>query len=187
MVNAVRVDLTQHIAKTLEAIQDEMNFAASSCIGSPKDWTPIPLYPSLLRMVALISGRVFVGLPLCRNADWIRISINFTVVSFKASQKFWTIPAWKRPFAVPFCEETRAIKKHRAEAVELLAPVIQKRLDEMADPDFKRPEDMIQWVLDNAEDAGERSVERQADLQLTLSMAAIRMFSRYQYPLIFTI
>jgi hypothetical protein len=177
MVNAVRVDLTQHIGKTLEALQDEMAFAASACIGSLKDWTPIPLYLTLLRIVALISGRIFVGLPLCRNDDWIRISINFTVVSFKASQKFWTIPAWKRPFAVPFCDETNAIKKHRAEAVELLAPVIQKRLDQMGDSAFKRPEDMIQWVLENAKDGGERSVERQADLQLTLSMAAIHTTS----------
>jgi hypothetical protein len=175
MVNAVRIDLTRHIGKTLEALQDEMKFAAEHTIGPCKDWTSIPLYPTLLRMVALISGRVFVGLPLCRNEDWIRISINFTVVSFKASQRFASIPAWKRPFAVPFCEETHAIRKHRAEAIHLLAPVIQNRLDEMNDPSFKRPNDMIQWVLENAEGTLERSVHRQADVQLTLSMAAIRM------------
>jgi ent-kaurene oxidase len=177
MVNTVKIDLTRHISKTLEALQDEMKFAAEHNIGSCEDWTPIPLYPTLLRIVALISGRVFVGLPLSRNEDWIRISINFTIVSFKASQKFGSIPAWKRPFAVPFCEETRAIRKHRAEAVHLLTPIIQQRVSDMKNPSFDRPSDMIQWALENAEGTPERSTDRQADIQLTLSMAAIRMYT----------
>ncbi|KAF2835329.1 cytochrome P450 [Patellaria atrata CBS 101060] len=177
MVSTVKVDLTRYISKTLEALQDEMEFAADRNIGACEEWTPVYLYPALLRIVALISGRVFVGLPLNRNEDWIRISINFTIVSFMASQKFASIPAWKRPFVVPFSPETRAIKRHRAEAVRLLTPIIQRRVKDMKDPNFKRPDDMIQWALENATGTRESSVDRQADIQLTLSMAAIHTTS----------
>jgi len=42
------------------------------------EWRTIKPYPSILRLVARISARVFLGLPLCRDEKWLEISTEFT-------------------------------------------------------------------------------------------------------------
>src|SRR3569833_141035 len=74
----VSQDLTKGIAEILPLIQDETRYAFSKEIGTPTDWKPFPLYPLMLRLVALLSGRVFVGHPLNRNEEWLDASINYT-------------------------------------------------------------------------------------------------------------
>jgi hypothetical protein len=175
-MEAVKNDLTRNIGSTLNALQDEMRWAAEQNIGTCEDWTPILPYPVLARIVALISGRVFVGLPFSRNEDWLQISINFTLVSFGAAVKFSTYPAWMRPFVVPFLDVTRAIHKQRAKAVRLLTPVIQERLKATGLPEDQKPNDMIQWAMEDGKGKPGLSIEEQAELQLTLSMAAIRTY-----------
>lgn len=152
MIDSVKVDLTRNISKTLEVLQDEMKFAAEQNIGPCVDWTPIAVYGRILRIVALISGRVFVGAPLCRDEEWINMSINYTVDSVKASYTLWTYKPWQRPFVAPIIKEPRRIRKHYADAERLLSPFIQDRLHKMKHPDFERPDDMIQWAIENAKE-----------------------------------
>lgn len=176
VVQTVKTDLTRHIGKTLDALQDEMEFAAGQNIGTCDDWTPILPYPALLRIVSLISGRVLVGLPFSRTEQWTQISINFTMLCFGAAQKYMSYPAYMRPFVVPFLDVTRSIHKQRAVATQLLAPVIEEYKRKASKPGYEEPSNMIEWALESAKDDDDRvgSAEEQADVQLTLSMAAIR-------------
>jgi len=41
-------------------------------------WVPIKPYHSILRLVSRISARIFLGLPYCRNEEWLEISTEFT-------------------------------------------------------------------------------------------------------------
>jgi len=172
LIHSVKVDLTRNISKTLEMLQDEMKFAAEQNIGPCVDWTPIHVYGRVLRIVALISGRVFVGAPLCRDEEWINISINYTVDSMKAAYMLWTYKPWQRPFVAPIIKEPRLIQKHYTDAKRLLSPIIQGRLHEMKNPDFERPDDMIQWAIENAKERAD-DILHQADTHLNVSLAAI--------------
>ncbi|KAK2867855.1 hypothetical protein FQN49_003401 [Arthroderma sp. PD_2] len=174
VVHTVKTDLTRHIGKTLDALQDEMEFAAEQAIGACEDWTPVAPYPALLRIVSLISGRVLVGLPFSRTEQWIQISINFTMLCFGAAQKYATYSSWLRPFVVPFLDVTRNIHKQRKVATALLAPVITKYKNSIKSDE--EPANMIQWALASARDDS-MTAEEQADIQLTLSMAAIHTTS----------
>ncbi len=42
------------------------------------DWVIIKPYHSILKLVARISARIFLGYPLCRNEQWLEISTEFT-------------------------------------------------------------------------------------------------------------
>lgn len=173
VVHTVKSDLTRHIGKTLDALQDEMDFAAEQTIGACEDWTSMAPYPALLRIVSLISGRVLVGLPFSRTEQWVQISINFTMVCFGAAQKYATYSSWLRPFVVPFLTVTRNIHKQRKVATTLLAPVIADYKASIKSDE--EPTNMIQWALASARDDS-MTAEEQADIQLTLSMAAIRKY-----------
>lgn len=173
---AVQGDLTRRIGSTLDMLQDEMKYATDLCLGPCEDWTSIMPYPVFCRIVALISGRVLVGLPISRDENWVRISIGFAMTAFGAAGKFRQWPAWSKPFVVPWLDATKNIQKQRAEAVRLLTPVIKERMKNLDLPLEDRPNDMIQWALNTAERKDmTRTAEEQAEIQLTLSMAAIRM------------
>ncbi|KAM5431557.1 hypothetical protein McanMca71_004792 [Microsporum canis] len=174
VVHTVKTDLTRHIGKTLDALQDEMAFAAEQAIGACEDWTPVVPYPALLRVVSLISGRVLVGLPFSRTEQWIQLSINFTMLCFGAAQKYATYSSWLRPFIVPFLDVTGNIHRQRKAATALLAPVITEYKNSVESDG--EPTNMIQWALASANDDS-MTAEEQADIQLTLSMAAIHTTS----------
>lgn len=71
MVQAVKIDLTRAMGgNVLPILQDEAGFAAQQCLSVQGGWKDVTLYSATTRMIALMSGRVFVGLPLSRNEEW---------------------------------------------------------------------------------------------------------------------
>jgi len=67
VINAVKVDVTRHLANLLNGLQEEIRYAFDKELGPCEDWTAIKLYERLTPVVALLSGLVFVGGPLSRE------------------------------------------------------------------------------------------------------------------------
>ena len=64
-------------------------FKAGSFASSHQvDWSPIQVYPKVLRLVSRVNGKVFVGKGLHQNEEWIEISCN---VSFTEQTKTTTL------------------------------------------------------------------------------------------------
>jgi hypothetical protein len=71
IVKVVRIDLTRHLASSISLLHDEIQEVVPRKFGSSPNWTPVPLYETLARIVAQVTARVFVGLPLCRDEEWV--------------------------------------------------------------------------------------------------------------------
>lgn len=168
--------MTRSITRSLEALQDEIAFAFPEVLGECKEWTPVPVYTSLLRIIALLSGSVFVGLPLCRDEEWIHATINYTVDAFADKEEIARYHWLLRPIIAPFIPKVRAIRRHQATARRLLKPVLEERLEAMQMPNYDPPHDMIQFMIKNS---GVRAGDAvyQASMQLLLSLAAIHTTS----------
>lgn len=72
----VKSELSRHIPELMPAIVDELDSAMSdeipltdgnaiACESNLLDWTPLCAFEKAVNIVARISNRVFVGLPLC--------------------------------------------------------------------------------------------------------------------------
>lgn len=74
MIQSVKIDLTRGLPQILPEMQEEAQFAAQQCLeGADFDkdgWFRTTVYSASTQIIALISGRVFVGLPLSRNQEW---------------------------------------------------------------------------------------------------------------------
>jgi ent-kaurene oxidase len=172
LVKSIKEHLASDVGRTLGGLQDEANYAIPSCIGECNEWTPIQFYPTALRVISLLSGRIFVGLPLCRDEEWIDATINYTNDAVNAIAPVKAIHPLLRPFIAPRLPEVRRIKQHRINGARLLEPVLVERLENMKAPGFKPPTDMIQFMLQNSgEKAGD--VLFQSYMQMSISMAAI--------------
>jgi hypothetical protein len=172
VAKSVKAHLASNIARTLEGLQDEADFAIPSCFGECNEWTPIQFHSKILRVIALLSGRTFVGLPLCRNEEWIDVTINYAIDANMAVAPVKGIYPLLRPFIAPRLPEVRRIKQHRINGARLLKPILVERLENLKIPGFKPPTDMIQFVIQNS---GEKTgdVLFQCHMQMIISLASI--------------
>jgi cytochrome P450 len=121
-----------------------------------------------------MSGRVFVGPKICRDEDWIEASIAYTLDTFMGSAKLkrWTLSL--RPLLAFFFRETRRVKQHHATARRLLVPIMKARAQSQKDPKYVRPNDMIQWIMDQSSlEKNPPSFGKQAEMQLLIGLAGI--------------
>lgn len=170
----VRVDLTRSLGNFVEAMNEECLYGFERYMPVSPDWTIVKPYHVFAKIVALISGRVLVGKDLCRNEDWIRLSMEFSTHAFGAARKLRSGNKW--PWSMQLASFTEpavaGIWARRKEAEELLKPICEERLRRRDDPSWKRPNDGIQWLLDSHAVSGE-SVDEVVKSQLRLTMAAI--------------
>jgi hypothetical protein len=96
------------------------------------EWHPIVLKPSTLRIVSQLSSRVFLGEELCRNEDWLRVTMDYTEHAMKAGQNLRMWPKHLRPFVHWVLPSCRIIRAELAECRALVNPVLEKRRQEKA-------------------------------------------------------
>ena len=188
----VRVELTRNLGNFVGAMQEECEYGFGRYLPVGQEWEVVKPYHIFEKVVAGISSRVLVGPELCRDEGWLRLSIEFSTHAFGAARKLragnrfpWSM--WLARWTEPAVAEIRA---RRTEAEELLRPICEERLRRQGNPDWKRPYDGIQWLLDSHGHSGE-STEEVVKSLLRLNMAAIHnttmsvtnaLFNLLEYP-----
>lgn len=129
LAESVKNELTMNINTTLSILQDEIQYAVEEGLGNCPDWTPVRVFEKLLRIVALASGRIFVGRPLCRDEEWINLTINYTVDASNAIKDVQNIPLFLRPFLVPFRTSIRKAAEYRRRVAEKLKPQLNEMVE----------------------------------------------------------
>ncbi|KAH6896727.1 cytochrome P450 [Thelonectria olida] len=184
MIKAIRIDLTRHIASTLPDLQEEVRFGFDKEIGECKDWTPLPLYMKVLRIVALMNGRIFVGRPLSREEEWIQSTISYTIDCVKARNAIREHPVWKRRWVTSSLPEIQKLTHHRTRGGEMLEPIMNAQLskpsfkEKLHNPDTGDEEgNFIEWILKYTPEELRNDPENLALNQMVLSFAAIHTSS----------
>ena len=132
---------------------------------------------ALLRVVALVSGRVFVGPELNRNEDFLECSITFTLNIFQSAEKVrehW--PIFRR-IATYFIPEIKKCNESLAKMKSLMKPILKERHRLAADAQTENIADMVSWNIANASANMAYDLDFQAYAQLLVSMAAIHTTS----------
>lgn len=63
-------------------------------------------------MVARVSTLVFIGEKVCRDEDWINVSVNYTIDAFTAARELRRWPSILRPIVHWFIPATQKLRKH---------------------------------------------------------------------------
>ncbi|POS79705.1 cytochrome P450 [Diaporthe helianthi] len=169
----VRRRLTQNLARLTPKLKEEVKYITATEFPECKEWTPVKFQPFALRCVARTSSRAFVGPSICRQEQWMGITINYAVHIFLSLVKLQFFPAWLRPIGQYLVSDLRKLRKDEAVAKEILIPIIEERLRDMDCPGYEKEDDLVQWLLDALPDCEKRDYQAQAELQLILSAASI--------------
>ncbi|KAI9148928.1 cytochrome P450 monooxygenase NtnM [Paramyrothecium foliicola] len=168
-INAALGQITKHLS-------DEADLVFSEQWTDNTEWHPLDLTNTALQIVARVSSRVFLGPELCRNPDWLRITINYTVNLFYGVMALKKWPRYLHPIVWRFVPEVRKVQDQIQEAVRLIKPVVEKRTAEGKSAKSRTEYvDAIQWANETASSTGRHYDP--ALLQLGFSLAAIHTTS----------
>jgi cytochrome P450 len=171
----IRTKLTQNIARLTPRLKSELEYVVATEFPACRDWTSVKLQPFIVRAVARMTGRAFVGPDLSRNEEWMDTSINYAVHVFIAAVQLQFFPDWMRPVAQYLVPHLHYVNRDIAAAKRMVQPILEQRLRDMDTPGFEaeKPDDFCQWLLDSLPEAEKADIQTQAHLQLIVSAAAI--------------
>ncbi|KAK2787702.1 hypothetical protein FQN53_004725 [Emmonsiellopsis sp. PD_33] len=173
--SVVQRQLTTYLNRVTKPLSDEATYAFKKVFTDDKEWHKVSLKTQILHIVACLSSRVFLGDELCRNDEWLGITINYTVIAFQAAQDLKMYPYYLRDIVHWFLPTCRQLRAQKREAHKIIEPILKKRAEQRAAlaAQGKKAEfnDAIEWFEQAA--AAEGLDYDRAVVQLGLSLAAI--------------
>lgn len=139
--------LTQQIGELSDAIYEETAVGVDLFFGSVSgEEKEVNVYEELSRVVARTSNRVFVGLPLCRNDNFIKHAIDFTMSVMGCAFILRRIPGRLRDVFAPL-----VLYRHRKLQHAIKSSIAEEVNARYAETDkAEKRNDFLQWLIDRA-------------------------------------
>ncbi|KAI9771907.1 MAG: hypothetical protein M1840_001677 [Geoglossum simile] len=179
VIDVVKFDLTRNLPNLLSSLQDEVRYSFDREFGPCEDWTAIGLYGALARVVALLSGLVFVGRPLSREDEWLNLLVTYSVSVISARDAVLKYPVLLRPLVAPFLKEVKTVRRHIARCAELLDPILKAKLAKPNEGKYQFDDlqdgqgNFISWILGRMDGRDQGDPKVLAKNQMVLSFASI--------------
>ncbi|CDO73437.1 hypothetical protein BN946_scf185013.g72 [Trametes cinnabarina] len=176
-VDVIREKLTRGIPAILPDVIDELTTAVHEYIPAlENEWLKVNVMQATRDIVARASNRVFVGLPACRNREYLDLAISFTLDVVNDRNIINSYPSILKPIVGRMVGNG---KRNVKLATPLLNPFIEERRQKKKEygGDWpNKPNDMLQWMMDAAGDdaMSDRSI---VERMLLVNFAAIHTSS----------
>ncbi|KAI1423458.1 cytochrome P450 [Xylaria sp. FL1777] len=169
--------LTPSLSLLMPVMKDELDFALRLELPQhSNEWVLVSVYDILLRLIARVSARIFIGYPECRNEEWLSTSIHYTENVFRTVMTLRMLPRYWHYVIAPLLPSYWRIHSNLKAAKRLIGPLVRerKRRNTTADRNqHSEPKhDLLQWMLDGANER-EAIPETMAHIQLVITLASI--------------
>ncbi|KAH3945336.1 hypothetical protein HBH53_144480 [Parastagonospora nodorum] len=172
-VHTIKSDLTPALPRLNQAVCTEVDAAMREALPSCEDWTEVDINDKLLDIISKVSGRVFVGPDLCHDPEYLELGRNYTVYLMEALFAIKRTRPWLKSFVGHRLPEVKRLRDVEKKAIKFVQPIVRERLEaEKSDPNWQKPDDMMQWLINRYNKDGHVSVEHIAKCQLGLILAA---------------
>ncbi|KAF4445467.1 hypothetical protein F53441_10809 [Fusarium austroafricanum] len=147
--------LTKEVGNLIPDLADEVDYCVSKQLGNSADWTEVCVMETAQKIISGITNRAFVGLPLCRNQEMLKLGIAFAQDIPTSSIMLRVFPEFIKPLVAPLiCRPNRI---HTREFEKILEPEINARLHEydlQDQPSKSERNDFLQWSIEQAKEIG---------------------------------
>jgi len=149
-IDIVHTHLTHQLSNIFPELCDEIVSTFDDIIPPTDDWTPVPVAKLMATIVARISNRVFVGAPLCRDPEYLKIAVDHTEEVSNSRNILLLFPDILKPIAARFITQSqRTITR----AAGILGPTIHDRTQQIQRCGAgweDKPNDMLTAVIEGA-------------------------------------
>ncbi|KAE8373290.1 cytochrome P450 [Aspergillus bertholletiae] len=175
--HVTRIDLNKNLGELVAPMREECIDTFKTVIPECKDWAPLKLWDVFLPMISRMTGRMLVGEELCRNPEWIQLTIANTQGIMKSSMGIRALYSsrwqWLAPWTYPGRKDLVTLRRRAAELIE---PVYMQRLAAFRGGTQHKYRDAVQWIIENSPEKPLSPAEV-ADALLFLYMAGIHSTS----------
>ncbi|OTA79575.1 hypothetical protein M434DRAFT_381859 [Hypoxylon sp. CO27-5] len=156
----VHPEIIKHqLTKKIDTFADDIIEEVNLCLGQiwgldTEEWREVQIYDTMLILITRLSTRVFIGLPLCRNPDFLKACSEFIRKVAIAAAALSMFPNFIKPLVAPIFTLHDRIQYHRCS--RFIMPIIHDRLSCLRNPEPEEklcshfPNDYIQWAIDHA-------------------------------------
>lgn len=169
----ITTTLTQQIGNLVPDLAEETELSLDALWGTDTArWRDVCVYKTLQQSIGRVTNRIFVGLPVCRDPELVRLGIAYAQdVPFGATLLRF-LPRALRPLAAPAI--TLPNRLHERAYLRVLVPTVERRLREYderlaaaaaRDPEAQKegggggpgpePNDLLQWMVRQAKESGD--------------------------------
>ncbi|KAI6042751.1 cytochrome P450 [Pisolithus marmoratus] len=170
-IAVTRIHFTRNLDLYYYDVKDEVHTAFEELLGLKDDaWKSVSAVETVRQVVCRASNRVFVGLPLCRDPDWIDLTSRFAVDVAMDANILNMFPKFLVPFVSKQLPNTAGGIKR---GTKHLDPIVKERLRcmrEYGDEWSDKPNDLLQWLIDEREEFSTRQLTLRV---LTINFASI--------------
>ncbi|PPQ77970.1 hypothetical protein CVT26_005275 [Gymnopilus dilepis] len=177
-IGIVRTPLTKSLGARFSDIKDEIVAAFRDFVPAREnDWLSIPVLSTSMKIVSRTSNRLFVDVPLCRNLDFTKLAEDFTLDVIEGGLIINLFPDFLKPLVNNIVTRVpRSIQR----AISHASPLFQAQLEreqELGKDWPNRPNNLITWLVQEAQDPSRRNVYDLAVRLLTVNFTAIHTTS----------
>ena len=147
----IKTTLTPNLGLKIGDVLDEIELAFADEVAPTSEWKAVPVSFKSHRIVTRAANRLLVGAPLCRNEEYLQMSIKYTIDVFGGADKLRKYPDFLKSAATYFVTN---VNQQQAIARKHLLPYIKERLATESKyieagkaDEWKRekPHDSLQW------------------------------------------
>ncbi|POS70322.1 hypothetical protein DHEL01_v211284 [Diaporthe helianthi] len=174
--------LTPELSKFLKIASKELDYGWNLDIPQTEDWAEVDIQQISRMLVARMSARMFIGLPACRDAEWIKVTIDYTMDAFTTAFFLRMFPTWMRPVIAAILPSRYRLRRCRDKAEEVMGARMKKHFDAQRAKqrgelvDDEADETLVDWMLDNGTEQ-ETTLAEMANRQCTMTLASIHTTS----------
>lgn len=159
----ITTTLTNQTGNLIPELAEETEDSLDALWGTDTaEWRDVCVYTSLQKSIGRVTNRIFVGKPVCRDPELLRLGIAFAMDIPLGSQLLRLFPKLIRPLAASVLMIPNRL--HQRAFFNVLRPTIEQRLrdydERHKDPEKNKamtpePNDFLQWLVNQAKEMGD--------------------------------
>lgn len=143
--HVVHKSLPRNLNKIVPGIQEEVENAMNISWGTDtQSWKELTVWDNVMFIISHVTNRMFVGLPLCRNKDYLDNMSSFAMDVITCIMTMGFVPRWLKPIVGPII--TTPNRRHWAATTKYTYPLIDGRKAMM---EKKKQNPNIEWEAPN--------------------------------------
>lgn len=151
---AIQGHLTPNLASALGIVLDELQDALKTVLPEcSNEWVPFDVHTVLSELVSRLSSRVFGGLELARNQQWIQLSTAYPRNAFACTMALRMVPRIIRPLLAAVLPTYWRTRSNIRDAKRIVGGIITKRRADEGATDTsakEHPCDLLEWMMNAA-------------------------------------
>ncbi|TGO17826.1 hypothetical protein BTUL_0014g00200 [Botrytis tulipae] len=156
-----------------------MKWALTQEIPPCKDkWVSVLGFDTVVKLVVHDFARISVA-SLERNKEWMEIQRMFPENVFRVAIQMRVIPPYLKRISSYLMPASWAVSRNLHSAQRLITPIVEerRRMETVNDPDYKPPNDFLQWLMDEAWNERDGQPAELVHRLLVLALASVHTTS----------